>query len=109
LIGPAAKLTTGAVDDPQQKKITKWEMVELGDLQGAYWSNIGGPASRNFTAEPVAVGFPFDLDQIDYELPAERRRQAPYLVAHTFKGPQRQAYYWDVEKWEADWKKQQKR
>jgi hypothetical protein len=95
--------------DPKQKKITKWEMVVLGDHQGAYWPNIGGPTSCNFTKEPVALGFSFHLDQSDYELPAERRRQAPYLVAHTFKGPHRQAYYWDLDKWEADWKKQQKR
>jgi hypothetical protein len=104
-----ARLEGLLVYDPRQKKITKWEMVVLGDLLGAYWPNIGGPTSRNFTKEPVAVGFAFELDQSDSELPAERRRQAPYLVAHTFKGPQRQAYYWDLEKWEADWKKQQKR
>jgi hypothetical protein len=97
------------VYDPQQRKFTKWEMVALGDHQGAYWPNIGGKTGCNFTKEPVALGFSFELDQSDYELPAERRRQAPYLVAHTFKGPQRQAYYWDPEKWETDWRKQQKR
>ncbi len=97
------------VYDPQQQKITRWDMVVLGDHQGAYWPNVGGKSSRNFTAEPIAIGFAFELDQSDYALPAERRRQAPYLVAHTFKGPQRQIYYWDVDQWEAAWKKQQKR
>jgi hypothetical protein len=95
--------------DPRHKKITRWEMVALGDHQGAYWPNVGGKTSCNFTKDPVAIGFSFELDQGDYELPAERRRQAPYLVAHTFKGPHRQAYYWDLDKWETDWKKQQKR
>jgi hypothetical protein len=97
------------VYDRRQQKITRWEMVVLGDHQGAYWPNINAKPRRNFTSEPVALGFAFELDQSDYELPAERRRQAPYLVAHTFKGPQRQAFYWDVERWETAWKKQQKR
>jgi hypothetical protein len=97
------------VFDPHQQKITCWEMVVLGDHQGAYWPNVNARPSRNFTTEPVALGFSFELDQSDYELPAERRRQAPYLVAHTFKDPQRQAYYWDIEKWTTDWQRQQKR
>ncbi len=104
-----ARLEGVLVYDPQQKKITRWEMVALGDHQGAYWPNINAKPARNFTTDPVAIGFAFELDQSDYELPAERRRQAPYIVAHTFKGPVRQVYYWDIEKWEADWKKQQKR
>ncbi len=98
------------VYDRHQNRITKWEMVALGDHQGAYWPNINrGKTACNFTADPVAVGFAFELDQSDYELPPERRRQAPYLVAHTFKGRERQAWYWDVGAWEAAWKKQQKR
>jgi hypothetical protein len=104
-----ARLEGLLVFDPEKNKITCWEMVVLGDHQGAYWPNINAKPARNFTTEPVVIGFSFELDQSDYELPAERRRQAPYLVAHTFKGPQRKAYYWDPEKWEADWKKQQKR
>jgi hypothetical protein len=104
-----ASLEGQLVYEPPQKKITRWEMVVLGDHRGAYWPNVGGKTSCNFTTDPIAIGFSFELDQSDYELPAERRRQAPYLVAHTFKGPQRQVYYWDIEKWEADWKKQQKR
>ncbi len=104
-----ARLEGQLVYDRRQQKITKWEMVVLGDHRGAYWPNIGGPTSRNFTTEPVVIGFAFELDPSDYALPAERRRQAPYLVAHTFKSPQRQVYYWDVAKWEADWKKRQKR
>jgi hypothetical protein len=104
-----ARLEGLLVYDRRQKKITKWEMVALGGHQGAYWPNVGGKTSCNFTKDPVAIGFAFELDQSDYELPAERRRQAPYLIAHTFKGPHRHVYYWDVEKWEADWKKRQKR
>jgi hypothetical protein len=104
-----ARLEGQLVYDPHQKKITRWEMVVLGDHQGAYWPNVGGKTICNFTKDPVAIGFSFELDQSDYELPAERRRQAPYLVAHTFKGPQRQIYYWDPDRWEVAWRKQQKR
>jgi hypothetical protein len=105
-----ARIEGVLVYDLRKERITKWEMVALGDHQGAYWPNINrGKTACNFTTDPVAIGFSFELDQSDYEIPAERRRQAPYLVAHTFKGPQRQAYYWDLEKWEAAWKKQQKR
>jgi hypothetical protein len=98
-----ARLEGLLVYDRRQKKVAKWEMVALGDHTGAYWPNVGGKESRNFTTDPVAIGFSFELDQSDYELPAERRRQAPYLVAHTFKGPQRQAYYWDLFMGVADW------
>jgi hypothetical protein len=105
-----ARVEGQLVYDLRQKKITRWEMVVLGDHQGAYWPNINrGKTACNFTTDPVAIGFSFELDPSDYELPAERRRQAPYLVAHTFKGPQRQAYYWDPDRWEADSRKQQKR
>jgi hypothetical protein len=105
-----AKIEGVLVYDRQKKQIAQWEMVALGDHQGAYWPNINrGKTACNFTTDPVVMGFAFELDQSDYALPAERRRQAPYLVAHTFKGPQRQAFYWDVEAWTAAWKKQQKR
>jgi hypothetical protein len=104
-----ARIEGVLVYDRQKNKITKWEMVALGDHQGAYWPNVNrGKTACNFTTDPVALGFSFELDQSDYALPAERRRQAPYLVAHTFKGPQRQGYYWDLDRWEEAWKKKQK-
>jgi hypothetical protein len=97
------------VYDAQTQRVTRWEMVVLGDLVGAYWPNVSTKASRNFTTEPVVIGFAFELDPSDYALPAERRRQAPYLLAHTFKGPQRQAFYWDVDRWLTDWNKRRPR
>jgi hypothetical protein len=103
-----ARVEGVVVYDPQKKRITRWDMVVLGDHVGAFWPNVGAKPSRNFTLEPVVIGFSFDLDRSDYELPPERRRQAPYLLAHTFKGEKRQPFYWDPDQWLEDWNKRKR-
>jgi hypothetical protein len=96
------------VYDTAQKKLTRWDMVVLGEHTGAFWPAINhSKPSKNFTLEPVVIGFSFELDRSDVS--AEQRRQAPYILAHTFKGEKRQEYYWNPDKWEEDWKKQQRR
>jgi hypothetical protein len=79
-----------------------WELVALSDYIGircrAQWH---GPDS------PMRLGFAFKLDRSDYDLHPERRRPRSMVHAYTFKN--KAQYYWDPEKWEEDWKKQQKR
>ena len=98
-----ARLEGLLVYDLDQKRITRWDMVGLGDYVGIYYP-VGYP--NIFVREPVVIGFSFELDRTIYEVPAERRRQRPRLLAHDFKNSEQ--YYWDPEKWEEDWKKRQK-
>lgn len=96
-----ARLEGLLVYDRAKNRIADWEMVALGDyigmLRRVAWH---GPES------PLPLGIAFKLDRSDYELPPERRRPPPMVYAHTLKN--KEQYYWDPEKWEADWKKQQK-
>jgi hypothetical protein len=69
-----ARLLGAITYDVQKKAITRFDLVALGDYRGpwAYGTSIGGLVK----AEPVPLGFAFELD--GRNLPSERRNRAPY-------------------------------
>jgi hypothetical protein len=90
------------VYDRTKKQFTRWDMVSLGDYIGTWFA--GNEGWKLGTPEaPLALGFAFQLDQSDYEVPAERRRPKSFVHSYIFRD--REAFYWSPEKWEADWKK----
>ncbi len=52
---------------------------------------------------PMPLAFAFELDETAYILPPERRRPRSFIHAYIFR--EREQYYWDPEKWEAEGKK----
>lgn len=92
----------GQIDyDPVQKKIARWDMVALGDYLGLCYA-YSHP--KPFAVKPLAHGFAFELDRGSYELPAEFRRNKPAVLTYISE-----RFYFDPEKWEADWKKRNKK
>jgi hypothetical protein len=86
-----------------QKKIASWDLAALGDYTGEWYAR---GTWKEATAEaPLKLGFSFELDPSDYEVPAERRRPPGYWLDRRIDNAQYRQYYWDPEKWEADWKK----
>jgi hypothetical protein len=101
-----ARLEGELVYDRGEKKIVRWNMTGLGDYTGCWFSGNHGWKEAVADA-PLQLGFAFELDRSDYEVPAQRRRPPSFVHAHIFKG--REAFYWDPEAWEADWKKKNNR
>jgi len=103
------------VFDRAAQRITKWNMVALGDYSGAMFThreesgrNVGDDQWREATREaPVPLGFAFELDPTAYDTPPERRRPRSFVHAYIFRD--REQFYWDPEKWEQDWKQRQQR
>ncbi|OAI53952.1 hypothetical protein AYO44_15560 [Planctomycetaceae bacterium SCGC AG-212-F19] len=97
-----ARLEGTLVYDRAAARISAWDMAALGDYVGMLrrirWHDADNP---------LRLGFAFKLDQSDYELPPERRR--PRSMVHAYRFKDKEQYYWDPEKWEEEWKKQQKR
>lgn len=87
--------------DPAHKKITRWDMIALGDYTGICY---GYDHPRPFAIKPLALGFAFELDRGSYELPAGLRRNKPAVLTYVAE-----RFYFDPEKWEADWKKRNKK
>jgi hypothetical protein len=101
-----AKLEGTIVYDREKSKITRFDMVALGDYTGRWFG--GGKGWREATTEsPLFFGFAFELDQTAYDLPPERRRPRSFVHAYLFR--EREPFYWDPEKWLEDWKKRQKK
>jgi hypothetical protein len=101
-----ARLEGVLVYDRATKKITRWDMAVLGDYLGCWFA--GNDGWKEATAEsPLALGFAFELDETAYQVPPERRRPRSFVHAYIFKD--REAFYWDPDKWEEDWKKKQPR
>ncbi len=100
-----ARIEGVLVYDRAAKKFTRWDMAALGDYTGEWFA--GEKRWQEATPEsPMPLGFAFELDQTAYELPAERRRPRSFMHAYIFKA--KEEHYWDPEKWEEDWKKQQR-
>lgn len=107
-----ARLEGVLVYDRAQKRIAKWDMAALGDYTGAWFCHTEGNAGdaqwREATsAAPLPLGFSFELDRSDYEVPAARRR--PKSFVHSYIFHVHEQFYWHPDKWEEDWKKQQQR
>jgi hypothetical protein len=101
-----ARLEGVIVYDRAAKKITRWDMVSLGDYAGCWFAGEKGWKEAT-PEEPLALGFAFEVDATAYQLPPERRRPRSFVHAYIFNG--REPFYWDPEKWEEDWKKRQGR
>jgi hypothetical protein len=89
------------VYDPARKRITRWDMVALGDYSG-YNSYGASPVTPR-----IPYGHCFELDQSDYEVPAELRRPKPYVLLYQFAA--KPDFYWIPEKYQEDWRKHNKK
>ena len=99
-----ARLEGVIVYDRAKEKITRWDMAVLGDYAGRWFAGNSGWKEAT-TDAPMPLGFAFEVDQTAYDLPPERRRPRSFMHAYTFK--EREAFYWDPDKWLDDWKKRQ--
>jgi len=81
-------------------------MTALGDYSGRWFAGNKGwkEATR---ANPLYLGFAFEVEHAAYKVPAERRRPRSFIHASMFRD--REEQYWDPEKWLEDWKKRQKK
>lgn len=93
------------VFDVEKKRITRWDMASVGDYVGTWFAGNEGWKLGTPVA-PVTMGFAFQLDNSDYEVPPERRRPRSFVHSYIFRD--REPFYWSPEKWEADWKKRRK-
>jgi hypothetical protein len=92
------------VYDRAMKKIVRWDMAVLGDYSGRWFAGNNG--WKEATAErPMPLGFAFEIDETAYDLAPEYRRPRSFMHAYTFR--EREAFYWDPDKWLDDWKKRQ--
>lgn len=99
-----ARLEGVLVYDRVKKKITRWDLVALGDFAGRWFA--GNKGWNLATPEtPLPLAFAFELDQTAYDLPPERRRPRSFVHAYIFRVAE--DHYWDPDKWLADWKKRQ--
>jgi hypothetical protein len=101
-----ARLHGVLVYDRAGKKITRWDMVALGDYSGCWFAGHKGWKEATREA-PLPLGFAFEVDRDAYRVPAQRRRPRSFVHAYIFRD--REPFYWDPEKWEADWKKRKGR
>ena len=110
-----ARLEGILVYDRPREKIVQWDMVALGDYTGAMFTTrlkdgrpIGDDQWREATKNaPAPLGFSFELDTSAYEAPPEYRRPRSFVHAYIFRD--REPFYWDPEKWEADWRSRSSR
>ena len=101
-----ARLEGVLVFDRAKGKVTRWDMVALGDFLGRWFAGNKGWKEATLGA-PLPLGFAFEVDATAYELAPEYRRPRSFMHAYIFKA--NEDHYWDPEKWEEDWKKRQKK
>ena len=90
--------------DRTMSKMTRFDLVALGDFSGRWFA--GNKGWKEATPEaPLPLGFAFEIDQTADALPAERRRPRSFMHAYIFRT--REDHYWDPEQWLEDWKKRQ--
>jgi hypothetical protein len=110
-----ARVEGQLVYDLVQKRFTRWDMVALGDLTGFSLAN-DFPGHREaadwgLIVEPSPICMSFEIDNNNYVQPPEYRRSTPYLIWR-FRGYDRTGqheYYFNPDKWEADWIKRGKK
>jgi hypothetical protein len=106
-----ARLEGVLVYDRGEKRITRWDMAALGDYTGEWFAEDGKRWREATPDAPLRLGVAFELDRSDYDFP-ERRRPRGFVHGYIFAGDRpgheaQEQYYWDPEKWEANWKKKQ--
>lgn len=105
-----ARLEGVLVYDRAASKIVRWDMAALGDYTGAMFvtrekdgKRVGDDGWREATAQdPMPLGFAFEIDTAANAAAPERRRPRSFVHAYIFRD--REAFYWDPEKWAADWR-----
>jgi hypothetical protein len=101
-----ARLEGTIVYDRSKKQIVRWDMAVLGDYTGRWFA--GEKGWKEATPEaPMLLGFAFEVDDVCYDLPPERRRPRSFVQAYLFR--EREEQYWDPDKWLADWQRRQKK
>jgi hypothetical protein len=90
--------------DRAGKKVTRFDLVSLGDFTGRWFAGNKGWQEAT-PAAPLPLGFAFEIDPTAYELPAERRRPRSFMHAYIFR--EREECYWEPEKWLEAWRKRQ--
>jgi hypothetical protein len=101
-----ARLEGVLVQDRKSGKLLRWDMTALGAYTGRWFAGNKGWKEAT-AAAPLPMGFAFELDTTAYDLPADRRRPRSFVHAYLFK--EHEDYYWDPDRWLADWKKRQKK
>jgi hypothetical protein len=94
-----ARLHGAITYDVQQKAITRFDLVALGDYRGPW--GYGTSAGGLVKAEPVPLGFAFELD--GRNLPSEQRNRTPYALfvcnkVNFFAGGRGDLDYWALDK-----------
>jgi hypothetical protein len=109
-----AHLEGQLVYDPTTKRLTRWDMVALGDYTGFSQAHLwAGKELRQredfgLAKEPVAIGISFEIDNNNYDLPAEYRRSIPHVIWWLGDRSKEHDWYFDPRKWEEEWKKRNK-
>lgn len=99
-----ARLEGTIVYDRSAGRIVRWDMLALGDYTGRWFAGNAGWKEAGADA-PLPVGFAFELDQAEYGVPPERRRPRSFVHAYLFRD--REEFYWDPDRWLADWRARQ--
>src|SRR5262249_34235881 len=92
-----ARLEGVLLVDRSEQKITRWDMIALGDYAGCWFAGNKGWKEATPDA-PLPLGFAFEVDRTAYQVPAQRRRPRSFVHAYIFNG--REPFFWDPEKWE---------
>lgn len=107
-----ARVEGQLVYDPAKKQFTRWDMIAVGDYTGfsqaIEWQ---GPnqQSKYFAYEPEVIATSFEVDRYNYEVAPEYRRTIPYMLWwFRDRKDKNYDYYYNPDKWEADWKKRHK-
>jgi hypothetical protein len=87
-----------------KSRITRFDLVTLGDFSGRWFAGNNGWKEAT-AAAPIPLAFAFELDTTAYELSPERRRPRSFVHSYIFRD--REAQYWDPDAWLDDWKKRQ--
>jgi hypothetical protein len=95
--------------DRAEKRITRWDMVALGDYTGEWFAEDGGRWREAKPDAPLRLGVSFELDRTDYEFP-DRLRPRGFVHGYIFAGDRpgheaREKWYWDPDKWAEESKK----
>ncbi len=92
--------------DRAKERITRWDMVALGDYTGRWFTGHKG-WQEAVSEAPLPLAFAFELDQTAYDLPPEHRRPRSFMHAYMFRN--REEFYWDPDLWLDDWVKRQQK
>jgi hypothetical protein len=106
---PAAAAPADKGPRPSKLDLTPETFTALGDYTGGCCACDYGKVKEDghFVAkEPLPIAMSFEIDNNNYELPAEYRRSTPYLI---WRFRNQTPFYFDPDKWEADWRKRNKK